>query len=83
MNAKKLIATLVVLFINYHLVQAQMEPPPAVDTAKHPVPLMQMGDTIYQNEASGELTPGKGFLIAKNQFASLNISIYGMARYLN
>lgn len=38
----------------------------------------------YPNEIqSGEFTPGKGFLIAKNKFASLNISIYAMARYLN
>lgn len=38
----------------------------------------------YQNEMSaGEFTPGKGFQIAKNKFASLNISLYGMVRYLN
>ena len=39
---------------------------------------------IYPNEAkAGEFTPGKGFLMAKNKFASLNISIYAMARYIN
>lgn len=38
----------------------------------------------YSNELmAGEFTPGKGFQIAKNEFASLNISIYGMVRYLN
>jgi hypothetical protein len=38
----------------------------------------------YPNEGpAGEFTPGKGFLIAKNKFASLNISMYAMARYLN
>jgi hypothetical protein len=38
---------------------------------------------VYKNEAAGEFTPGKGFQVAKNKFASLNISVYGMARYLN
>jgi len=39
---------------------------------------------IYPNEAvAGEFTPGKGFVIARNKFASLNISVYAMARYLN
>ncbi len=39
--------------------------------------------TIYRNQAAGEFTPGKGFAMVKNQFASLNLSIYAMARYLN
>ncbi len=39
---------------------------------------------VYPNEVSaGEFTPGKGFLMAKNKFASLSISIYAMARYIN
>jgi hypothetical protein len=39
---------------------------------------------IYPNEAvAGEFTPGKGFAMARNKFASLNISIYAMARYIN
>ena len=33
--------------------------------------------------AAGEFTPGKGFLMVKNKFASLNISMYAMARYVN
>jgi hypothetical protein len=38
----------------------------------------------YPNQVvAGEFTPGKGFQIAKNKFASLNISIYAMARYIN
>jgi hypothetical protein len=42
------------------------------------------GDTVvYSNQAAGESTPGKGVKIMKNDFASLNISIYAMARYLN
>ncbi len=47
-------------------------------------PLMLLNDTTYSdNLASGEFTPGKGFQIVRNDFASLNISIYGMVRYLN
>lgn len=38
---------------------------------------------VYQNQVAGEFTPGKGFAMVKNKFASLNISIYAMARYLN
>src|SRR5688572_27792096 len=38
----------------------------------------------YPNEVvAGEFTPSRGFLIAKNKFASLNISVYAMARYVN
>src|SRR5688572_92596 len=38
----------------------------------------------FPNEViAGEFTPGKGFLVVKNKFASLNISIYAMARYVN
>jgi hypothetical protein len=39
--------------------------------------------TVYQNSAAGEFTPGRGFQIVKNKFASLNISMYAMARYIN
>ena len=45
--------------------------------------ITEVDKTVYQNTTAGEFTPGRGFLIAKNKFASLNISIYGMARYLN
>jgi hypothetical protein len=42
------------------------------------------GTQVYPNEiVAGEFTPGKGFQIAKNKFASLNISVYAMARYIN
>ncbi|HTE23308.1 hypothetical protein [Flavitalea sp.] len=38
----------------------------------------------YPNEiAAGEFTPGSGFQIVKSKYASLNISLYGMARYVN
>ena len=40
-------------------------------------------DTAYQNYASGEFTPGRGFDMVKSKAGTLNISIYAMARYLN
>ncbi len=51
----------------------------AIDTTRNDPSVI-----TYPNEiTAGEFTPGKGFQIAKNKFASLNISIYAMARYLN
>ena len=40
-------------------------------------------DSIYKNTIAGELTPGKGFDIFKSNRASLNISFYGLFRYMN
>ncbi|MFI5407379.1 MAG: hypothetical protein ACHQ1D_12825, partial [Nitrososphaerales archaeon] len=37
----------------------------------------------YENTTAGEFTPGKGFTIFKTSLASLNISVYGLARYIN
>ena len=49
-----------------------------VDTSSGPK------SSTYPNQVTaGEFTPGKGFQISKTEFASLNISIYAMARYLN
>lgn len=45
--------------------------------------IIELTNDIYQNSAAGEFTPGKGFQLVKNKYASLNISIYGMVRYLN
>lgn len=41
------------------------------------------GTTVYENTAAGEFTPGKGFQLVKNDFASLNLSIYASARWVN
>jgi len=38
---------------------------------------------VYPNSSAGEFTPGKGFKLVKNSFASLNLSMYMMARYVN
>jgi len=40
-------------------------------------------DSTFTNMAAGEFTPGKGFQLVKTKYASLNLSLYGMARYLN
>lgn len=48
------------------------------------IPKVPMQEEItYENSAAGEFTPGKGFLMVKNDFASLNISLYASARWLN
>lgn len=50
-----------------------------IDTAR-----VDMKDGVYPNNmVAGEFVPGKGFQMAKNKFASLNISVYAMARYVN
>ncbi len=41
------------------------------------------GSTVYRNTAAGEFTPGKGFQLVKTNFASLNLSMYGMMRWVN
>lgn len=71
-------------FLTFLRSSAQNEVP-EVDTSKGIV-LFKRGavkDTTYQNIASGEFTPGKGFDLVRSKFGSLNISIYAMARYLN
>lgn len=40
-------------------------------------------DESYKNGIAGEFTPGKGFDIIKTNRGSLNISVYGLIRYLN
>lgn len=48
--------------------------------------LMKRGvlkDTTYENYASGEFTPGRGFDMVRSKYGTLNISLYAIARYLN
>ncbi|MGE5812230.1 MAG: hypothetical protein ACM339_12055 [Ignavibacteria bacterium] len=40
-------------------------------------------DRVFENTTAGEFTPGKGFTIFETGLASLNISVYGLARYIN
>ncbi|MCX6247366.1 MAG: hypothetical protein NTW10_06510 [Bacteroidetes bacterium] len=62
-------AVFIFVFISY-AVQAQQVNVPELDST-------------YKNMASGEFTPGKGFQLVKSKFGSLNISAYGMARWVN
>ncbi|HEY3386925.1 MAG TPA: hypothetical protein VGK46_10465 [Saprospiraceae bacterium] len=47
------------------------------------VPLINLSDTIYPNTKVGAYVPGRGFQIVRNDFASLNISIYASMRWVN
>ena len=42
-----------------------------------------VSDRVFENTTAGEFTPGKGFTLFKSDLASLNISVYGLARYIN
>ena len=48
-----------------------------------PIPVNK--DTLYRfpNTIAGEFTPGTGFNIISTKFGSLNVSTYGLFRYLN
>jgi hypothetical protein len=86
MQFKRLLFVISVLLVNISVVNAQVEHPEIKGSAAAqtvPATPFEVVDTTYKNDAAGELTPGKGFQIAKNKFASLNISIYAMVRYLN
>jgi hypothetical protein len=43
----------------------------------------QVSPASYRNEISGELTPGKGFDLFKSKRGSLNISFYGLFRWVD
>ncbi|HET9250989.1 MAG TPA: hypothetical protein VFP58_02595, partial [Candidatus Eisenbacteria bacterium] len=48
--------------------------------------LVAVADTsrqIYQNEYIGQFSPGSGFDILRTKRGSLNISFYGLFRYIN
>jgi len=40
-------------------------------------------DAVFESTTAGEFTPGKGFTVFKSGMASLNLSVYGLARYIN
>jgi len=54
----------------------------AQDEAPQPVQ-KEKTDVSYENQFGGEFTPAKGFDVFKSERASLNISFYGLFRYLN
>jgi hypothetical protein len=57
--------------------EAQVESPTDV-SPEEPVDL-----SPAENSIAGEFTPSKGFDIAKTKWGSLNVSMYGLFRYLN
>ena len=59
--------------------------PPQEDTIFTPMVIGRgaVKDTTYENFASGEFTPGRGFDMVRSKYGSLNISLYAVARYLN
>jgi hypothetical protein len=78
--SKVLLLAVICLFPLPGNIFGQME---QIDTLKSKTISEDPNDRVYFNQSAGEFTQGKGFQVAKNKFASLNISLYAMARYLN
>ncbi len=53
------------------------------EAAPSPERTVEKGDEVLVNNIAGEFTPAKGYDIFKSERASLNISVYGLFRYLN
>lgn len=53
------------------------------DPGRSPEDTPKATDENYPNSIAGEFTPAKGFDLVKTSFASLNISVYGLFRYVN
>ena len=58
---------------------------PARASAQDADPIPVNKDTLYRfpNTIAGEFTPGTGYNVIATKFGSLNISMYGLFRYLN
>ena len=74
-------ALIVALVIAPALGRAQDEAP--VTAGEQDSTAAKAKEESYRNEISGELTPGKGFDLFKSKRGSLNISFYGLFRYVN
>jgi hypothetical protein len=53
------------------------------EAGREPTDTVTGADGSWPNNIAGEFTPAKGFDIAKTKVASLNISFYGLFRYMN
>jgi hypothetical protein len=53
------------------------------EAGRDPADTVRTAETTFPNNIAGEFTPAKGFDIAKTKLASLNISFYGLFRYMN
>ena len=80
-SSKHIFALLVLCLVTINL-RAQFSEPDTL-AGKHAEIEMDPANTVYENTAAGEFTPGKGFQLVKNDFASLNLSIYASARWVN
>ena len=56
---------------------------PAQDVSNPPVGRDTSTAKSYPNGIAGEFTPAKGFDLVKTEWSSLNISFYGLFRYVN
>src|SRR3954467_5954125 len=53
------------------------------EAGREPTDTASAAEGSFPNNIAGEFTPAKGFDIAKTKIASLNISFYGLFRYMN
>ena len=53
------------------------------DPGRDPTDTATVKDSIYQSSIAGEFRPAKGFDIIRTKRSSLNISFYGLFRYMN
>ena len=53
------------------------------EAGRDPADTATVSDASFPNTIAGEFNPAKGFDIAKTKLASLNISFYGLFRYMN
>jgi hypothetical protein len=57
--------------------------PTAAAQEAEPQPTTRDTTKAYTNDIAGELTPGRGFDIIRTSRGSLNISVYGLFRYIH
>jgi hypothetical protein len=82
-NFFRCLSILIFVFFFLNNVKAQ-ETYIAEDTAKATKPTVSnIEDKLFENTTAGEFTPGKGFTLFNSDVASFNISVYGLARYIN
>ena len=53
------------------------------DPGRNPADTATAKDSSYKNGIAGEFTPARGFDLIKTKRSSLNISMYGLFRYMN
>jgi hypothetical protein len=59
------------------------DPPPQDTTATDSTKFGQQESVEFANTTAGEFTPGRGWQIFRSKRGSLNISVYGLFRWLN